>query len=150
MRGLEGREGTVEIGTYKDWKKSYGGEISEQLRNFARAISPTPITCIVLWYHDSQLNLHLKQVLNSIEQAFEDAVNFVIATKYPEEIQEIKNEFDVEIINIAIDQLCSGLDVISSSKGGIVESNEYFLPSSSNAQRRNAGVSEAYICLPRQ
>ncbi len=136
VRGLEGRKGTVEIGNYKKWKKSYGGEISEQLRNFAEAISPTPITCIVLWYHDdSQLNFHLKQVLNSIEQAFEDAVNFVIATKYPGEIQEIKNEVDVEIINIAIHQLCSGLDVISSSKR-IVESNEYFLPSSSHAPIR--------------
>jgi len=131
-RGLDGREGTLEIGDYKVWKRNYAGEIGEQLRNFTRAVNPVPITCIVLWYQDPHLARHLQLVLSSIEEAFENAVEFVIVTHYPGELQEIKNEIDVEIININIHELCSGLNVLISS-GGSMEANEYLLPSSSNA-----------------
>jgi tetratricopeptide (TPR) repeat protein len=135
VRGLNGREGTLEMGDYKAWKKNYGGEIGEQLRNFAKAINPVPVTCIVLWYQEPHLSRHLQSILSSIEEAFENAVEFVIVTHYPGELQEIQNEVDAEIININIHELCSGLDVlISDSKS--MEANEYLLPSSSNAPIR--------------
>jgi hypothetical protein len=128
VRGLEGKEGTLETGNYKAWKKSYSAEIVEQLRNFAKAISPVPITCIILWYETPHLIRHLQTILNSIQVAFEDAVEFVIATQYPGEVQEIENEIDIKIVDINLNQLCSGLDVIFSSEEGI-EKNEYLLPS---------------------
>lgn len=133
LRGLEGRVETVEIEDYKTWKsKRYPAEIDEQLKNFAGATSLTPITCIIFWYCDSQLNLHLRDVLTSIEKAFGEAVNFVIATNSPGNVQQIKNEFEVEVINIKIDQLCSGLNLTVSNKGS-TKSDEYLLPSSSGA-----------------
>lgn len=131
-RGLDGREGTLEIGEYKAWKKSYAIEIDEQLKNFARAINPVPITCLILWYQDPHLARHLQSVLSSIEKSFENAVEFVIVTHYPGELQEINNEIDAEIVNINIHELCSGLNVLLSSGGGI-KASEYLLPSSSNA-----------------
>ena len=132
VRGLDGREGTLEIGDYKAWKKNYAGEIGEQLRIFARAVNPVPITCLVLWYQDPHLARHLQLVLSSIEEAFDNAVEFVIVTHYPGELQEINNEIDVEIVNINIHELCSGLSVLLFS-GGSTEASEYLLPSSSNA-----------------
>jgi tetratricopeptide (TPR) repeat protein len=135
VRGLDGREGTLEIGDYKAWKKHYKGEIGEQLRNFAKVVNPVPVTCIVLWYQDPHLAHHLQSILSSIEEAFENAVEFVIVTSYPGELQGIQNEVDAEIINISIHELCSGLDVLISTGEGS-EANEYLLPSSSNAPIR--------------
>lgn len=135
VRGLEGKEGTVEIGDYKAWQRNYRSEIGEQLRNFAKAISPIPITCIIFWYEEPQLIRHLQMILGSIQEAFQDAVEFVVATKYPGEVQEIENEIDVKIVDIDLNQLCSGLDVVFSNEEG-VEKNEHLLPSSSNAPIR--------------
>lgn len=131
-RGLEGREGTIEIGDHKTWRKSYVSELSEQLRNFARAMNPTPVTCITFWYQDTHLIRHLSSTLESIEQAFENAVNFVIVTTYPGELHELADDFDAELIEVHLHQLCSGLEFLISS-GVRGETDECLLPSSSNA-----------------
>jgi hypothetical protein len=131
-RGLEGREGTIETGDHKTWRKSYVSELGEQLRNFARVMSPTPVTCIALWYQDTHLIRHLRSTLESVEQTFENAVNFVIVTTYPGELHELADDFDAELIEINLHQLCSGLEFLISS-GVRVEADECLLPSSSNA-----------------
>jgi tetratricopeptide (TPR) repeat protein len=132
-RGLEGREGTVETGDQKSWRKRYAPELGDQIRNFARAINPTPITCIVLWYEDLHLVRHLESSLRAIEEAFGDSVEFVIVTKHPGELQELADDFDAELINIPIHQLCAGLEFLISSNRVRAEADEYLLPSSSNA-----------------
>jgi len=131
-RGLEGREGTLETGDHKAWRRIYTNELGEQLKSFAKAMNPSPFTCIALWYQDSHLIRHLKSALESMEQAFENAIEFVIVTKYPGEFQELADEFDAKLIDINLHQLCSGLQVSVSSGVG-VEANEYLIPSSSNA-----------------
>jgi tetratricopeptide (TPR) repeat protein len=130
-RGLEGREGTVEIGDFKTWRKSYAAEISEQLRNLAKVITPRAITCIIIWYEELHLQRHLDSTLRSIEEAFEDSVEFVIVTKYPGELQDISNDFNARLIDIPLNQLSSGLKVLLSKQ--ISEVGECFLPSSSEA-----------------
>lgn len=130
-RGLEGRRDTIEIGAWKEWVKRYSKEINEQFRRLTASLSPAPITCIVLWYQP-ELILHLRSTLESALSAFGDSIEFVVVTDSPADVQSIASQYDVHMIPIPLNHLCSGMNVYL-SKQIIEQGDEYLLPSSSGA-----------------
>jgi hypothetical protein len=100
-RGLTGRANTLSIGSWRDWVKQYQAEMHEQLRRFAAAILPTPVTCLVLAYEQS-LGQHLQSLLQTIIAMFGDAVKVVIATDDLAMHQSLATQFDATLIGIRV------------------------------------------------
>ncbi len=128
-RGLNGREGTLETSGWKNWKKAYSTDISEQLRRLASGILPTPVTCIVLGF-DAMLASHLRSTLEDALGLFGDAIEFVIVTDDKTDFHALGSELGAQVIEMPISHLCSGLNLLL-SHDDISSPDNYLLPSSS-------------------
>lgn len=130
-RGKEGQETTLATGSWKDWKTRYGIEIQEQFKELAKTSKPLPVTCVVLWFETNLIN-HLKSCLEAALSAFEDTVEFVFVTKHPTDLDAVVEDFEATSVDISLQQLCSGLQVLLSSPAP-TEEDQYLLPGSEAA-----------------
>ena len=130
-RGLTGRAETIATGPWREWKSQYGNELKEQLSRLTAAISPAPVTCIALWY-DTTLILHLRSFMEDALSTLQDAVEFVILTKHPADLQSVAAEYGAVLLDIPLHHLCSGLQSVLPQTLPI-EQEACELPSSSGA-----------------
>ena len=130
-RGLTGREETVERGSYQTWKRVLGAGLTEHFRRLAATCSPTPVTCIALWY-DKSLVRHLQSALDAALESFGDTADIVIITHDPTDLQPMADEIGVSLLDIPLHQFCSGISSIFRAETEITHRG-FFLPSSSGA-----------------
>lgn len=130
-RGLTGRSETIATGPWREWKQQYGNELKEQLSRLTAAISPAPVTCIALWY-DTTLISHLRSFMEDALSTLQDAVEFVILTKHPADLQSVAAEYGAVLLDIPLHHLCSGLQSFLPQTFPI-EQEACELPSSSGA-----------------
>ena len=53
-RGLADSDKSIELGSWREWWQAYGYEVREQITNFAKALLPTPVTVVALWYSEGR------------------------------------------------------------------------------------------------
>ncbi len=127
-RGLEGRQNTIQVGAWKEWVKHSKAELNQQFNRLASSLLPSPITCIALWYNEN-LSLHLRSTLEAVLSSFGDSVEIVIVTHNDGNLMHVADEFDAKLVNIPLNQLCSGLESYLVSG----DSDRWVIPSSSGA-----------------
>ena len=130
-RGLTGRSETIATGPWREWKSQYGNELKEQLSRLTAAICPAPVTCIALWY-DTTLLAHLRSFMEDALGTLQDAVEFVILTQHPADLQSVAAEYGAVLLDMPLHQLCSGLQSVLPQTLPI-EQEACELPSSSGA-----------------
>jgi tetratricopeptide (TPR) repeat protein len=111
-RGLEGRDSTLKTGPWKDWLKHYRTDLNRQFESLAADISPRPISCVVLWYDPALSVQFLRSTLDTALGTFGDLAEYVIVTRNGDECHAVASEFDAELLNIPLNQLCAGLEAV--------------------------------------
>lgn len=106
-RGLIGREGTEVDPEPKQWLRHYGREVDEFLQHVARAVSPTPVTVIVLWHEQSTLKL-MTAVLDSVIKSFGDAARIVVITR-DASVEGAAGPYDAVPIDMDAETLAKGV-----------------------------------------
>ena len=91
-RGLVGRHGTEVDPDPKQWMRLYGREVDQFFEHVAKAISPSPITVVVLWQEVSTAKL-MTTVLDAIIKTFGEAARAVAVTTDPK-IEESVQIYD--------------------------------------------------------
>lgn len=130
-RGLAGREGTIETGSWQTWKRALGASLTAHIRRLAAACAPTPVTCLAIW-HDASLVRHLRSALEAALESFGDTANIVVVTDDPADLQPIAAEIGATLLEIPLHQLCSGISSFLNVGFGVIE-KDCPLPSSSGA-----------------
>ena len=108
-RGLEGSAQPPTLGTWREWRQEYGNELKEQTDSVAKASTPTPVTVVALWYGEG-MSEHLRSVLDGFLAAYGTAVDFVIATDNPADIDAVAATMDSEVTAIPLHHICFGLE----------------------------------------
>ncbi|MCX5646163.1 MAG: ATP-binding protein [Phycisphaerae bacterium] len=108
-RGLWGRSDTLETALHKAWVREYGREIDQQLEALVRAVSPAPITAVVLWNHPG-LSRHLGSVLESFIKTCGDIGEAVAVTPDRSLVEELCSQYDVEVVEASITSISAGLE----------------------------------------
>lgn len=109
-RGIEGREKTLQTGSWLEWAKVYRREIAVQLEALATAINPAPIVALVLWPDSACLN-HLRTTLESLVATLGDYVQVLIVSEMPGELSAIATDIDAKILDIPLEQLAAGISL---------------------------------------
>ena len=71
------------MGIFRDWLKDYGREMAVWVRGAALAVTPEPITLVVLW-RDRLLISHLDAILAEFHKSFGGELDTVIV--HPESL----------------------------------------------------------------
>lgn len=108
-RGLWGRSDTLETASHKAWVRDYGREIDQQFEAISRAVSPAPITLVVLWSQPG-LSRHLASVLESFVKTCGDIGEAVALTPDKSLIEEPCSQYDVEIVEASMTSISAGLE----------------------------------------
>ncbi len=132
-RGLAGSDESVESGTWRNWRQTYGNEVREQITNLAKAALPTPAKVVALWYSEGMAD-YLQSILEDILAAFGSAVDFVIATPNASEphLEAVADRTGSTLVQMPLHHICSGLKALFSNDLDS-HSDSVILPSSSGA-----------------
>ncbi|CAN5336894.1 5'-methylthioadenosine/S-adenosylhomocysteine nucleosidase [soil metagenome] len=79
-RGLAGRAGTEVEANRNKWLTAYGRELDQVLDQFATAVSPTPVTVLVLWQTAATAWM-IEKILDSTTEAFGESANTVVVSR---------------------------------------------------------------------
>jgi hypothetical protein len=131
-RGLEGRQGTVEVGEWRKWKASCGAGLAVQLRDLAAASVPTPVTFIVIW-SDQSLIRHLDSALSDALGSFSELANFLIVTENGSDLQPVADSVGAHVFEMPLHHLTSGVQSLYPAEQSSAEGEGPFLPASSGA-----------------
>ena len=112
-RGLAGSDESVESGTWRNWRQTYGNEVREQITNLAKAALPTPAKVVALWYSEGMAD-YLQSILEDILAAFGSAVDFVIATPNASEphLEAVADRTGSTLVQMPLHHICSGLKAL--------------------------------------
>lgn len=127
-RGLSGREETIELGPWRKWVNRYQNELTTQFNGLAASLSPSPVTCVVLWHH-SDLADHIDTVLQTAYGAFGDALEVILITGDNFDISQVCHKFSATSFAIPWDGLARGVDA-SISLDAAESSGKCLLPGS--------------------
>lgn len=121
VRGTSRLAHTLAITDDREWLRKYGREVDDQMTALSRAISPSVVTCAVLWSGHA-FTRELRTSLDSLEKAFGDQAEFVFVTTDAKSVELLANEHDGRVIEITPENLGSGiLDYFGSHLGAITE-----------------------------
>ena len=130
-RGLSGLQNSIETGNHNAWIRRYKRHLSKQLDAIQVALSPTPISVLVLW-SQTELRLHLRTLLEEILAAFGDLTEVTVVSPYTTELSSICEEADVAFVELSFRSLCAGIPALlkdPTERGG----EDCLLPMSSGA-----------------
>ena len=127
-RGIEGRESTLNTGSWIQWQRMYARDIQERLSRFAK-VTNSPVTVVVLWTELS-LNRHLDSFLGAIVASFGESVEIVIVCPAGTEYDNLADQYTAHYLEIPIPQLFHGLGSLQPNSRDI---SQIVFPSSSGA-----------------
>lgn len=130
-RGLRGRDGTLSLDSHREWLKSYKLELSIQLQELARSISPSPVVAVVQW-RDATLRNHLRTFLEELHGAFGQAVELVIVSNDSQSFEALAEECEAVFISMSLRSLSAGI-AAHYSEARESENHHICLPCSSGA-----------------
>ena len=107
-RGLTGRHDTLASGSHMDWLKDYKRELGRQLEALAGAISPAPVTALVLCSDAASRN-YLRTLLEELHGAFRDTINVAIVGVSDPSLIELAESTDGDLVDLSFRSLCHGL-----------------------------------------
>lgn len=107
-RGLSGRQETVADKDHRSWLKSYKREVARQLECMATAISPSPITVVVLW-NDVNLRSHLRTLLEELHGAFDELAEIIVVHEESGTFDGLCEDAGVPHVQMSLRSLCAGL-----------------------------------------
>ena len=107
-RGLVGRETTIQTGPYRAWMKLYGRELGERIRAVAKAVTPAPVTVIVLW-NDFELNDHLGEALGEVTKSFGEEATIVVVSPKADRLQWLREKFAAVPVHLSPRAVSLGL-----------------------------------------
>lgn len=132
-RGLNGRGDTLETGPHKTWLKQYGREVDQQIERLIAALSPAPITVIIVWNRPG-LSRHLASLLESLLKAGGDAVDAIAITPDKSLVGEACAQYDAGIVEASVTSISAGLtDFFGQTEAGI--GGRCAIPTASGASR---------------
>ncbi|MDE2823135.1 MAG: hypothetical protein OXK79_06480, partial [Chloroflexota bacterium] len=130
-RGLTGRHDTLVSGNHMMWLKDYKRELGRQLEALAGAISPAPVTVLVLCA-DPASRSYLRTLLEELHGAFRDTINVVIISASDRSIVELADATGADFVDMTFRNFCYGLaDHYADLDDG--DAQRHVLPSSSGA-----------------
>ena len=112
-RGLTGRQNVMVTDNHSAWLKQYKRDLAKQLDQLQVALSPNPLTVVVLWSQRS-LRQHLRTLLEEVLAAFGDLAELIVVSDDAPGISAVCDETDVPFIEMSIGSLCSGIPGILS------------------------------------
>jgi tetratricopeptide (TPR) repeat protein len=130
-RGLQGRSDTLSEGSWKDWKKAYGRELKTRAEQLARAISPSPTICIVIWEDLPHLS-YLRSLLETLLETLADSLEFIFVTPDRADLHSLASEFGATLVAIPLHQLLSGIRA-SVRPEALDDDDSFLIPSRSGA-----------------
>ena len=88
-------------------ESQYGNELKEQLSRLTAALSSRSrhMYCLVV---RSTLLAHLRSFMEDALGTLQDAVEFVILTQHPADLQSVAAEYGAVLLDMPLHQLCSG------------------------------------------
>jgi tetratricopeptide (TPR) repeat protein len=108
VRGTSRLPSTLAIKDDREWLRKYGREIDDQMTALSRAISPSVVTCVILWSGHALMR-ELRTSLDSVEKAFGDQAEFVFITSDAKSVTSLSNEHSGRVIEMTPENLGSGL-----------------------------------------
>lgn len=107
-RGLAGRDQTIETGPHTSWVKVYKRELGKQLEQLQAALSPAPISVIVLW-SQPELRQHLRTLLEELNGSFGDLAELLVISAHRPEIEGVCQESGVAFAEMSLRSLSAGI-----------------------------------------
>jgi hypothetical protein len=94
--------------TFRKWSAQYGRDLSRHLAQLAVSLHPAPVTCLILGYDTSEIQV-LHSLLSDLAGSSGEALDVVIATDEAAAYEQVAGPFEADVIPITLQQLCSGL-----------------------------------------
>lgn len=107
-RGLSGRHETLSTSDHRTWLKLYKSELGKQLERLVAAVSPSPVTVVVLW-NDAKLRPHLRTLLEELQGGFGDLASIVVVSGDESTFGGVCDEAEVSHVTMSLRGLCSGI-----------------------------------------
>ncbi|MFK4765103.1 RNA-binding domain-containing protein [Desulfobaculum sp. SPO524] len=127
-RGIDGRDSTISIGRWIDWKAKYVKDIRLKMSKVSNVVN-RPITIVVLLY-DEQMHEHMRSFLEIAYEELSDGLDVVIVSNNSDEAKNIAQLFDAIHFSLPLHQLLGGLHQFR-PKDALTEDSS--IPSSSGA-----------------
>ncbi|MEV4919444.1 ATP-binding protein [Streptomyces tirandamycinicus] len=94
--------------TFRKWSAQYGRDLSRHLAQLAASLHPAPVTCLILGYDTSEIQI-LHSLLSDLAGSSGEALDVVIATDEASAYEQVAGPFEADVIPISLQQLCAGL-----------------------------------------
>ncbi len=107
-RGLAGRQDTIADKEHRAWLKAYKRELGQQLERMAAAVSPSPVTVVVMW-NDPKLRAHLRTLLEELHGSLGELAEVAVVTEESASFEGICEEAEVEHAQMSLRSLCAGI-----------------------------------------
>lgn len=107
-RGLAGRNDTIADKDHRSWLKAYKRELGQQLERLASAVSPSPVTVVVIW-SDVQLRAHLRTLLEELNGSLGELAEIVVVTEESATFAGFCEEAGAENAQMSLRSLCAGI-----------------------------------------
>jgi tetratricopeptide (TPR) repeat protein len=130
-RGRAGRQTTIQLGKWLDWKKDYGAELGQQLRSLAQAVLPAPISGLAVWYRP-EMTRHLSTAFEEAVSAFGQYLELVIVTDNLSSVRQLSEDYEAQLVEMPVHELCSGIGSLF-QESEVTDTDKYEIPSSSGA-----------------
>lgn len=130
-RGLAGRLDTIAEGDHRSWLRAYKQELSKQLERLAAALSPSPISVVVVWT-SRELRRHLRTLVEEFHGAFGDLAEIVMVSSDRASFEELCEEAGVSFTQINLRNLLSGIAVHFADRDNL-DGDRSVLPTSAGA-----------------
>jgi hypothetical protein len=128
-RGLSGFQKTLVDDNWREWNRKYSTYLRQLLIDFYKACSDRPVTVVSLWDDPN----YIRTLCESIDNAFEDAANFVFATDNSSSLSSVVEFFgeffNADIISIRLPQILEGLRKTNPTSQLSIDSQQIWLPS---------------------
>jgi hypothetical protein len=132
-RGLEGREHTLQSGSYRDWNRTHAKDADIFIEHISRFCQMKPVICLLLSY-DGSFSRHLDTTITALDRGFRDAANFALVTDDTAALADLTDRHELSPISLSINNLCAGL-ASQSSDNSILSTNDILLPTKSGVRR---------------
>jgi len=128
-RGLSGFQKTLVDDNWREWNRKYSTYLRQLLIDFYKACSDRPVTIVSFWDDPN----YIRTLCESIDNAFEDAANFVFATDNSSSLRSVVESFgesfNADIIHITLPQILEGLRKKNPPFQLTMDSQQIWLPS---------------------
>lgn len=130
-RGLADRIETLAKGDHKSWLRAYKQELAKQLERMAAALSPGPVSVVVIWT-SRELRGHLRTLIEEFHGAFGDLAEIVVVSSDRSSFEAICEDAGVPLVQMSLRSLFAGVAVHFADRDTL-DGDRCVLPTSAGA-----------------